>query len=198
MSRCEEDALASPITCECKKFKHIYRPQRFPKHTIGSPGGLWYSLDPPFDLLLVMCDVRLLPDDKVAGRQYFSHVCLSFCSQGWGCPCTGSWRQYPPPNLLFSHGLAPPSVRALGQPLQTCSNLFNLDLTVQGCSPGHVHHEAKTVGRRAVGIRLKCLLVVDTWRFRCSGINTVTMCICSSGTVAYSVDTRRSSKRHRL
>ena len=37
-----------------------------------------------FDLLLMMCDVWLPPDDKVARRQCFSHVCLSFCPQGWG------------------------------------------------------------------------------------------------------------------
>ena len=49
----------------------------------------------------------------------------------------------------------------------TCSNLFNLDLTVQG--PAHlppqdmiklVHYGARTVGKWAVGIRLKFLLLI--------------------------------------
>ena len=45
---------------------------------------------------------------------------------------------------------------------QTCSNLFNLNLIILG-PPRYVelvHCEAQTVGKRAVGIRLKCLRVL--------------------------------------
>ena len=38
----------------------------------------------------------------------------------------------------------------------TCSNLLNFYLTIHGQLD---HYEARTVGKRAVGIRLKCLLV---------------------------------------
>ena len=59
---------------------------------------------------------------------------------------------------------------------QTCSNLFNLGLTMQGApSPGHVqaqstrtsahmdpppHAHTRLAGKRTVDIRLKCLLLV--------------------------------------
>ena len=47
-------------------------------------------------------------------------------------------------------------------PVQTCSNLFKLDLNVQEHPPDMFrlgHYVAHNVGKRAVGIRLKCLLV---------------------------------------
>ena len=46
-------------------------------------------------------------------------------------------------------------------PPQTCSNLFNLDLTVQGSEGVKIVHyvNTRTVGKRAVGMGLKCLLV---------------------------------------
>ena len=62
--------------------------------------------------------------------------------------------------------LFPFSVQGTGRshaPCWICPNMFNLDLTVQG-PPGTfklVHYEASTVGKRAVGIRLKCLLVLS-------------------------------------
>ena len=61
--------------------------------------------------------------------------------------------------------LFPFSVQGTGPshaPRWICKNMFNLDLTVQG-PPGTfklVHHEASTVGKRAIAIRLKWLLVL--------------------------------------
>ena len=89
---------------------------------------------------------------KLLVRNVFSHVCLSFClSKGeshyhdhypWciGLYCTG--------NLLTTW---------------TYSNLFNLDLTVQGYPPPpqrNVHYEARTVSGWAVGILLECFLAL--------------------------------------
>ena len=44
---------------------------------------------------------------------------------------------------------------------RTYSNLLNLDLTVQPSMFKLVYYEAWTAMRRAVGIRLKCLLVLE-------------------------------------
>ena len=84
------------------------------------------------------------PPAKLWGGNIFSHVCLLFCPQGWGIQydhhpwrigphLTGTpWPCAPYPAPTPRHGtwlqytLTPsPSIR------QTCSNLFNLDLTVQ-------------------------------------------------------------------
>ena len=98
-------------------------------------------------------------------------VCQLFCSQGVGVPLQGS-----NPSPLFA-GPRP-------WPL-TCSNLFKLDVTVQGYplsghvqlgphhtgTPPHptnthtdmlilVHYEARTVNQRVIAIWLKCLLVL--------------------------------------
>ena len=88
-------------------------------------------------------------------------ISQSFCPQeGAGGPCT---RPQPHSHLYKAH---PPSVQPLHPPTRTCStwtslyralpppkkNMFNL-----------VHYEALTVRKRAVGIRLKSLLVVMTY-----------------------------------
>ena len=197
-SRCEEDGLASPTTCECKKFKHLYRPQRFPRHTIRSPGDSWCSLDSPliFCWWCVTFDYR--PMTKLWGGNISVMCVCQSVHRGRGVPVQGPGPSTLPHNLLFRALALAPSCKGPGPAPPDMFKLVQLGPHCAGMLPGHVHHEAKAVGRRAVGIRLKCLLVVDTWKFRCSGINTVTMCICSSGTVAYSADTRRSSKRHRL
>ena len=45
----------------------------------------------------------------------------------------------------------------------TCSNLYNLELTVHGPPPRDmfklVHYKPQTLGKQAVGIRLNCLLI---------------------------------------
>ena len=84
----------------------------------------------------------------------FSVVCV--CQLG---PVQGAC-----PIHLFVHGLTP-SPRT-----QTSLNLFNLDLTVQGF-PRYVHYVAYTVVMRALGIRLKCLLLL----FSFSSARTIAM-----------------------
>ena len=76
------------------------------------------------------------------------------------CPCPGLWPWQP---YTCSN-----KYRAL--PLQTCSHVFSLDLTVNNRTrPCFLptldtfksgHFEAQAVGKWAVGIRLKCLLVL--------------------------------------
>ena len=71
-------------------------------------------------------------------------------------------------------------------PPQTCSNLFNLYLTVEGANlPTHTHTHtcthahafklshcgARAVGKRAVGIQLKCFLVVNDNRIAFPQLN---------------------------
>ena len=55
-----------------------------------------------------------------------------------------------------------------GIPFQTCSNLFYLDLTMQGSLPPDMfkllHYKARTVGKRVDGIQLECFLVVEAER----------------------------------
>ena len=69
--------------------------------------------------------------------------------------------------LLHSPDPIPPFCTAFCSPSPppTCSNLINLDFTVQGPNPPQhvfklVHYEERTVRKRAVGIRLECLLVM--------------------------------------
>ena len=88
---------------------------------------------------------------------------VSVCPKREGGTCTGS---KPPPNLFKPVKLGP-HCTGFQSP---CSNLFNLDLTVQDpLSPPLdtfklVHYEAWAVDKRAVYIRLKCL---------CSKVNPV-------------------------
>ena len=59
----------------------------------------------------------------------------------------------PPANEVAKVMFSVVSVCRLVTTLWTCSNLLNWDLKL-------VHYEARTVGEWAVGIRLKCLLVI--------------------------------------
>ena len=61
---------------------------------------------------------------KLREANVFSRVCLAFCSKGDG-PCVGSQAQSP----VKSPGPGSPRTGPTPKP---CSNLFNLDLTVQG------------------------------------------------------------------
>ena len=85
-------------------------------------------------------------------------------------PCTG-----PPPPLppLYRVSAQPSSVDMPPPPTwhvqigPHCTgpqlpflDMFNLDLTVHTQTFKLVHYEARTVGKGAVGIRLKCLLVI--------------------------------------
>ena len=65
-------------------------------------------------------------------------------AQGTGPLCTGS---QPPPSVQ-------------GPIAAECSNVFNLDFHPPPTCVQTYHYEAWTVGKRAVGIRLKCLLVL--------------------------------------
>ena len=57
-----------------------------------------------------------------------------------------------------------------GPPTWTCSNLFNLDLRVQGPSPNTgCPLQAHAVGKRAIAIRLRSLLVYYTTSVCCAG-----------------------------
>ena len=63
-----------------------------------------------------------------------------------------------------------PALQVEGMPPKTCSNLFNLDLTVQGPPPPGkfklVHYEECTVDKLAVGLLLKCFLVFfSNWQY---------------------------------
>ena len=83
----------------------------------------------------------------------FSRVCLPMDS-----PCTGSQLHPLPVQVTTSADM----FKLVQGPSWTCSNLFNLDLAVQQGLPDMVklvHYVACTVGKWAVGIQLKCLLV---------------------------------------
>ena len=84
---------------------------------------------------------------KLREGNVFNLVCLLFCSQA-EVPCTGS---------------SPTPILCTGTP-DICSNLFNLNLTVHNPYPDMfnlVQYEALTVGKQAVGMRLKCILASD-------------------------------------
>ena len=53
-------------------------------------------------------------------------------------------------------------------PFQTCSNLFYLDLTIQGSPPPDMfkllHYKARTIGKRVDGIQVERFHVVDADR----------------------------------
>ena len=71
--------------------------------------------------------------------------------------------------FLFSgQGLTVQNVFEPGIPFQTCSNLFYLDLTIQGSLPLDMfkllHYKARTIGKRVGGIQLECFLVVEVDR----------------------------------
>ena len=98
-------------------------------------------------------------------------VCLSVCPQGRS-PCDHHLDLFkhvhlPPspnpshiPRYRDSPALVLPSI-TLG-PLRTCSNLFNLDLTVQSPTLMDMFkrfcYVSRTVGKQAVGIPQKCVL----------------------------------------
>ena len=77
-------------------------------------------------------------------------------------PCTGPQAvpyvqgQAPAPSL-YRVSVSAPFVQGPRPPLRTCSNLFNLDLTVLYCTFKLVHYEAWIVRKRT--FNKKCLLV---------------------------------------
>ena len=112
------------------------------------------------------CFVDIFTARQRSGEgNFFTRICLSLClsivrrgvpTQGPGLPL--HWASIPP--LPLDTALVPVP------PPQTCSNLFNLDLSVHGPTPlpsvdtfKRVHFKAQTVRKWAVGIRTKCLLV---------------------------------------
>ena len=112
-----------------------------------------------------MLDVSLSPSNEAVGMKCF-HLCVSVILSKEG-PCTGPWPPPPqppcPPRTGPCHPIQDPSPSVLLAMLKCFQfrphfkrprplpNVFKL-----------VHYEVQTVDKRAVGIRLKCLLVVGT------------------------------------
>ena len=126
-------------------------------------------------------------------------VCQSLCSQGdslyrapppqipepQACLCTApsplkatapvlplySPPQRPQPQSSLCTGphtpVQDPAPSRHPPPTRTCSTWLNLDLAIQVLD----HYEAWTVGKRAAGIRLKCILI-----FKCSHVTQHLIC----------------------
>ena len=102
-------------------------------------------------VIIIMKGLDYRSPIKLREDNVFSRVCQSVCSKR-GVPCD-----------YYPWCIGPPYTST---PPQTCSNLFNLDLTVQGHPPSHpvqgpLPPSSSTVGKRMVRILLKCFLVIS-------------------------------------